>query len=81
MEQLGCLCLCLVPGLHGTFEFLHAGLSLGVSVDKKILLEFLLLCLDFVPEELRGLLVTGRDFRYGLSLSSLAALRTASMAV
>ena len=65
MDQLGCLVLFLVPGLHGAFEFLRVGLCRGVSVGEKILLEFVMLCLDFIPEELRGLLVSGRDFRYG----------------
>ena len=69
MEPLGCLGLFVVPGFHGSFKLLRAGLCCGVSMGEEVLLEFellcLKLCLQFIPEELRGLLAPGRDFGYG----------------
>ena len=35
-------------------------------MGEKILLEFELLCLDFIPKKLRRLLIPGGEFRNGL---------------
>jgi hypothetical protein len=59
VEQLGSLCLFLIPGFHGAFEFLRACLWRGVCVGEEVLLEFELLCLEFITKELRRLLVSG----------------------
>jgi hypothetical protein len=59
VEQLGSLCLFLIPGFHGAFKFLRARLCRGVCVGEEVLLEFELLCLEFVTKELRCLLVSG----------------------
>ena len=56
----------MVPGLHSAFYFLRACLCRGVGVGKEILLEFELLCPEFIPKKLRRLLVLGGEFRNGL---------------
>ena len=59
VEQLGSLCLFLVPGFHGAFEFLRACWCRGVCVGEEVLLELELLCLEFIVKELRRLLIPG----------------------